>query len=195
MKYLFLVCIVILQSCVSSLPAEDIGQIRSGKSFNRLGEYVIGPGDTLQILVQNEESLTGTFVVSPQGSLKLPIVGEVPASGKSTKDLAINLRQRLRRYVKNPVVSVQSGPIGITVYFTGETAKKGPVRLQGRRNLLEAISTAGGLTTFASERIILIRNQGNGVKKRYATTYEDILLGRNNLYFLYLEDGDYIHAE
>ena len=96
---LFMTCSWLV-SCALSIPARDISVIRSGKSFNRLGEYLISPGDSLGITVLGEASLTGVFSVSQKGFLSLPIVGEFRAAGYSTTDLTKRLKTRLRAVLR-----------------------------------------------------------------------------------------------
>ena len=189
-------CIFFLNvSCAFTYPAKDIDEIKSGKSFNRLGEFIISPGDTLNIITPGEQQMTGSFMVSPSGYLKLPLVGEVRATGISAADLGKKLTTRLKSYVKNPRVVVELQPRPIIVYFTGETGAKGPVTLNGKVNLLKALSQSGGLTEFASGRLILMRDVGPLTKERYEIYYDDIMEGRKNLDFFFLEDQDILHAE
>ena len=185
----------LMTGCTLSIPADPISAIRSGQSYNRLGEYLVTPGDTLLLNVRGEESLTGSFVVNPQGNLSLPLLGEVPVAGQSLTDLQKNLSTKLKKYIKNPNLSIQLTDSRTTVFMSGEIQSLGPLLIREKTNLLQAIAQAGGLSDFASGRLVLMRDRGTEMKGRYEVEYDDLLSGDGNLDFFYLENGDIIHAE
>ena len=98
--------------------------------------------------------------------------------------------------MKYPKVSVSIVSFGsMRVFLLGEVKKVGAVELQGKTNIMQAVSMAGGLTDFATGRIVLIRNQSNNTAKRYSTTWDDVLDGKFSLDFKYLESGDTLYLE
>lgn len=69
-------------------------------------EYVIGPGDQLNVFVWRNPELSINVPVRPDGRLSLPLVEDVVAIGKTPSQLARELEQRLSKYIKEPVVTV-----------------------------------------------------------------------------------------
>ena len=168
----------------------------AGGTFNRVGDYVISANDQVSIKVYGQDSLTGTYVVSSSGIVTFPIIGFVPAAGLTSLQLTERLQKALKPFVKNPLVTIAiAGKDSYTIYFSGEVAKPGSATLQTRTTILQGIALAGGLTRYASGRIVLLRTDQTGSVRRYATTYFKILAGRDGLDRLVLERGDIVHAE
>ena len=121
--------------------------------------YTIGDGDVLDILVWREPDLSRDVVVRPDGKISFPLAGEIPAAGSTFSQLEKELTQRLRRYLKYPVVSVSLKKIGgKKVIVLGQVRSPGVYSVSGRRTVLEAIAQARGFTNDAvPSSIILIR--------------------------------------
>ena len=82
-------------------PAESVSVGPAGSP-----DYVIGPGDNVQIFVWRNEELSSTVPVRPDGRITTPLVEDLPAAGKTPSQLARAMEQALAKYVKNPVVTV-----------------------------------------------------------------------------------------
>ena len=126
--------------------------------------YVLGPND--QILVrapQAEEINERPFRIDAEGFINLPLVGRVRAGGLTVQELEAELVKRLREYIREPQVIVtmvqfRSEP----VFFVGAFAHPGIYPLQGRRTLVEMLSSIGGLQPNASRRIKVTRRAEYG---------------------------------
>jgi len=70
------------------------------------GEYLIGPGDSLQIFVWDHADLSTTVQVRPDGKISTPLVEDLEASGKTPTALARDIERVLSEYVRSPVVTV-----------------------------------------------------------------------------------------
>src|SRR5215470_3031458 len=84
-------------------------------------EYRVGPGDKLRIEVYRDQQLSQSLQVRPDGKITLPLIGDVPAAGSTSRELAGTLTERLKEYVKEPVVTVivaETTPP--TIYVMGE---------------------------------------------------------------------------
>src|SRR3954470_11860330 len=68
--------------------------------------YTIGPSDTLLISVWKEPDLTATLPVRPDGMISVPLLDDVKAAGLTPMELAASLREKLKRYVADPRVTV-----------------------------------------------------------------------------------------
>ena len=185
-----------LTGCAPTIPAQDMSQAMAGGTFNRVGDYVISANDQIAVKVYGQDALSGTYVVSPSGVLTFPLAGFVPAAGQTSFQLTERLTKALRPYVRNPAVTVSVvGRDSYQVYFSGEFQKPGAVVLAARTTLVQGIALAGGLTKGASGRIVLLRQDASGVVRRYATSYYNILSGKDQTDRLTLERGDVLHAE
>jgi polysaccharide export outer membrane protein len=154
--------------------------------------YVIGGNDELTITVWREPTLSGTFLVRPDGMISIPLVGDVQAAGLTPLHLADQITAKLKKYVQDPNVSVVVAQIhSKIVYMIGEVGKTGPVAMTPDMTLLEAISSAGGLTEFANKKKIYILRDEGGKRQRIPVHYKEALAGNLSL-DLPLKPGDTI---
>lgn len=127
--------------------------------------YVFGPDDLISINVFGVPELNTRVRVSGQGTITLPLIGEVKVSGLTAAKLENYLAEILeKQYLKNPQVSVfineyQSRKISVL----GAVVTPGSFEMRGRETLLQAISQAGGLTPQASGRVIVISGESSQV--------------------------------
>ena len=116
-------------------------------------EYVIGPLDTVNIIVWRNPELSMTVPVRPDGKVTTPLVDDLPALGKTPTTLARDIEKALGKYIRDPVVTVVVttfvGPSSEQIRVIGEATK--PQILAFRRNmtLLDVMIAVGGLTDFA----------------------------------------------
>ena len=112
----------------------------------------ITPLDRLKVSVFREPEVSvDDILVDESGHIVLPLVGAMPAAGKSTEDLAADIAAKLRQYLRNPQVSVsvkQAASRRITV--AGSVVQPGIYPLEGRTTLLQAVSLARGPSQVAS---------------------------------------------
>lgn len=186
-----------LTSCFFRIPAEDISQLQAGKTFDRQGAYLIGPNDELDIAVFGEEGLTGRYTVSPAGMLNFRLVTPFNVTGMSPAQVTKRLESALAGIVKRPRVTVAlNATRSFNVYFSGQVGRVGSVSLTTETTFLQALTLAGGVTPFATGRIILIRQVGDTKKvRRFSFRYEDVLTGEKFLDTVTLESGDVLYVE
>ncbi len=140
--------------------------------------YHIGVDDLVQVSVWHNPELSATIPVRPDGKISLPLVGDVPAGGRTPEEVAADVKQRLETYVRDPQVAViltelRSHEYLSRVRVTG--AVRQPVSITYRQGMtvLDAVLAAGGPTEFAaSDRTELYRKNGGG------TTTFDVQLGK-----------------
>ncbi len=137
--------------------------------------YVIGPGDTLHIGVWQNPDLSTDVQVRPDGRISAPLVEGMEAAGLTPDELAANIRTRIAKYLRDPVVTVVvsnfHGAVGQQVSIVGAAAR--PQSLPYRKNMtvLDAMIAVGGLSPYASgNSAVLIR--GN---KHYSLRLDDLL--------------------
>jgi polysaccharide export outer membrane protein len=154
--------------------------------------YVIGASDVLTVTVWKEPALSGNVLVRPDGMISMPLLGDVQASGLTPLQLAGQITTKLKKFAQDPNVSVVISAIhSKVVYLLGEVAKKGSVEMTSGMTLLEAISSAGGLTDFANTKKIYILRDESGTHQKIPVHYKDALKGNSTLN-LVLKPGDTI---
>ena len=142
--------------------------------------YVIGAGDTLNIIVARNPELSMSVPVRPDGKISAPLVDEMLAQGKTSVQLARELEAQLKKYVRDPIVTViVTGVVGSyseQVRVVGEAAR--PQFLPYRQNmtLLDVMIAVGGLTDFAAgnKATIMRTTEGN---KQYSVRLRDLIKG------------------
>lgn len=142
-------------------------------------EYLIGPGDMLQIFVWREPELSTGVPVRPDGKISTPLVEDLVAVGKTPSQLAREVEARLREYIRSPQVNIivtnaQSAFSKITVI--GKVAKPGAVPYRDGMTVLEVVSAAGGLAPFAAgNRSKLVRKDDKGNTKETRVKLDDLV--------------------
>jgi polysaccharide export outer membrane protein len=140
--------------------------------------YVIGREDVIEISVWKEADLSASLPVRPDGNISMPLLHDVPAAGFTPMQLAADIGERLKKFIQDPQVSVVVKAVNSQrVFLLGEVAHPGSVNLTAGMTVLQALSSAGGLTQFAnSKRIYVLRNE-QGVQSKIAFRYKDALKG------------------
>jgi polysaccharide export outer membrane protein len=128
-------------------------------------EYLLGPGDVVDIVVFGDSDLTRTVTIRADGMISLPLVGEIPSLGLTPSQLADKIAGVLKPYFKEPRVTVtlsQARPV--KVYLVGEVKSPGSYDMKPGWTVVEAIAQAGGLTEKANlKKSVLIRRTANTV--------------------------------
>lgn len=141
--------------------------------------YVIGPGDTMEIFVWGNEELSTTAIVRPDGKLTTRLVEDLEASGKTSTELAREIEKVYAEYVRQPVVSViVNGFAGVPeqqVRVVGEAAQPTAVPFKQHMTLLDLMIAVGGMTEFAAgNRSVLVRTE-NGRQASQRLRLDDLL--------------------
>jgi len=129
--------------------------------------YRLGPGDALQIDVLGD--VWGTkdvkpepLVISPDGYIYFPLVGEVKAEGLSVTELTDRLTVGLSQYLRHPRVTVNLVKLRTTrVYVLGEVQKPGLYELEKEHRLLDAVAIAGSYTKDAAKKKVFVIRKNN----------------------------------
>lgn len=130
-----------------------------------VGAYRIGPRDVVAIRVFEEAQLDGDFRVNEDGTIRLPLVGNVLAEGLTEEELAARLKEVLeegllqRASVSAEVTEFRSRPISVL----GAVRQPGSLNYPGRLTLIEALTAAGGLSGSQGTSIHVLRRAANGL--------------------------------
>lgn len=123
-------------------------------------DYKLGVGDKVRIIVYNEPTLSGEFAVSDAGTLSLPLIGDVPANGRSVREIIANVEQLLGDgYLKQPKVSLDVLTYR-PFYILGEVAKPGEYPYSTGLTVMNAVARAEGFTYRANKRKVFIKHAG-----------------------------------
>lgn len=146
--------------------------------------YIIGPGDELEIFVWGNAELSTSIDVRPDGKITTRLVEDLPASGKTPTELARAIEEAYSEYVRSAVVSVilDGNPIGVPsqqVRVVGEATEPLRVSYTKHMTLLDLMITVGGLTEFAAGNKSVLIRYTSGSQEIYKLRIEDLL-----------EDGD-----
>jgi polysaccharide export outer membrane protein len=123
--------------------------------------YTLGPDDTISIRVVDAEEVSDRGLrIPPSGSINLPLVGRLEIAGKTVEGVEKELTTRLKPYIRNPevtvnIVELRSQPISVI----GSVNTSGVQQLQGRKTLVEVLSSAGGVRTDAGYSVKITRQK------------------------------------
>jgi len=133
--------------------------------------YRIGPLDVLDISVFRVPELSKTVQVAATGTINLPLVGEMPAAGRTAQDIERDLTKRLgAKYLQSPQVNVNIKEYNSQrVTIDGAVKKPGVYPIRGNATLLQMIATAEGLTETAQTDIAVFRDRDG---KRLAAKFD-----------------------
>jgi polysaccharide export outer membrane protein len=142
-------------------------------------DYLIGPGDTVNIIVWRNPEVSMSVPVRPDGKITTPLVEDLPAAGKTSTELARDIEKALAKFIQQPVVTVVVtnfiGNYSEQIRVIGQAAK--PQALSYRRDmtLMDVMIAVGGMTEFAAgNRTSLIRNV-NGKQERFTVRLDDLI--------------------
>jgi polysaccharide export outer membrane protein len=156
-------------------------------------DYIIGPGDVLDISVWKVADLTKMVTVLPDGKIAFPLVGQLAAAGKTVDQLSRELEKKLLKFVPDVDLSlVVQNVNSMMVYVIGRVNNPGRFLLNSNVNVLQALALAGGLNAFAEEGKIKIFRQEGKATEIIRYNYKDVTkrndLGQN----IILKRGDVI---
>lgn len=157
-------------------------------------EYIIGPGDKLNIFVWRNPELSLSVDVRPDGRLSIPLVEDVVAIGKTPTQLARELEQRLSKYIKEPVVTVIAqgfiGPFNEQVRIIGEASQPRAVPYRTDMTVLDAMIEVGGLTRYAAGNDSIIVRTAGGRQQTYSVHLDDLIKDGDVASNVALQPGD-----
>lgn len=152
------------------------------------GAYKIQPGDALQVEVLEDPNLNRTVLVLPDGTISFPLVGSVPAGGRSINALKSSLAASLAsNFNTQPTVFVSIASVApvtavtgtviaptIDIFVMGEVNTPGKLSATPGVTILQALAEAGGLNAFAAQKRIELRRADSetGVMTRYLYNYQ-----------------------
>jgi len=140
--------------------------------------YIIGPGDQLNILVWRNPDLSTTVPVRPDGKISVALVDDLPAMGKDPTTLSRDIEKVLAKYVREPIVTVIVlgfvGPYSEQIRVIGEAAHPQALPYKQNMTLLDVMIIVGGITDFADGNNAKIVRASDG-NRIYSVRLKDLL--------------------
>lgn len=142
-------------------------------------QYLIGPGDSLQIFVWRNPEVSQGVTVRPDGKITTPLVEDLPATGKTPTALARDIEKVLENYIRQPIVTVMVGggvgPYTEQVRVIGQATKPQALNYRERMTLLDLMIEVGGTTEFAAGNDSYILRVVDGKPSQYRVRIDDLL--------------------
>lgn len=158
--------IAVLTSCSSGRPTYKASEIPETISSNS-SDYAVGPGDTLQIFVWDHEDLSTEVQVRPDGKISTPLVEDLQAAGRTPTQLARDIENILKEYIRTPVVTVIMqgfvGEGGQQIRVVGQAAAPSALQFKQGMTVLDVMIAVGGLSEFAAgNKAKIVRKTADG---------------------------------
>lgn len=157
--------------CSSYLPAPSLA---ASSDYN----YIIGPGDNVNIVVWRNPELSMSVPVRPDGKITAPLVEDLVAMGKDSSTLARDIEGALGKYIRDPVVTVIVtgfvGPYSEQIRVVGEAAKPQTLAYKQNMTLLDVMIVVGGLTDFSDGNATTLLRTAEG-NKQYSVRVGDLI--------------------
>lgn len=171
---------ILLILAVSACAAQNQASNVAPKSLADAPEYIIGPQDELDVFVWQNPDLSVTVPVRPDGRISTPLVDDMMAATKTSRQLARDMEKVLSKYVKDPLVTVTvktfNGPYNQQIRIVGQAAEPKAIPYRNEMTVLDAMIAVGGMTEFAAgNRSVIVRKE-NGVEKSYNVRLSDLLV-------------------
>jgi len=164
---------------------------------SKLGEYLIGPEDTVSINVWKNPELSVIVPVRPDGKISMPLIGDILAAGYTPEAVSDAIQRKLESYVRNPnvtlmITGLQSHEYLTRIRVTGAVTTQNSIKYRQGMTVLDAILDAGSVNEFAAPNgTKLYRKVGDKVLIKEINLGDMLFKGKleNNIY---LRPGDII---
>jgi polysaccharide export outer membrane protein len=142
-------------------------------------DYILGPGDSVDIFVWGNEELSSASSVRPDGKLTTHLVEDLQASGKTSTQLARDIEEAYSEYVRQPIVSVSVGGfVGIpeqSIRVMGEATDPKQINYKKHMTLLDVMISSGGLTEYAAGNSSVLVRMVDGKQVTYNLRLDDLV--------------------
>lgn len=155
------------------LPAPTDAQVAANP------DYLIGPGDSINIIVWRNPEVSMSVPVRPDGKITTPLVEDLPASGKTSTELARDIEKALAKFIQQPVVTVVVssfiGTYGEQIRVIGQATRPQALPYRRDMSLMDVMIAVGGTTEFAAgNRASLIRTV-DGKQQKFNVRIDDLV--------------------
>lgn len=167
-------CALVVSGC-STAPVAPPADVTAAAP----GDYLIAPGDSINIIVWRNPDISMSVPVRPDGKITTPLVEDLPAAGRTSTQLARDVEQVLAKFIQQPVVTVVvTGFVGNyneQIRVIGQAARPQALPYRRDMSLMDVLIAVGGVTEFASgNKATIIRNV-NGKQHKLPVRLDDLI--------------------
>ena len=128
--------------------------------------YRLDAGDKLRVVVYGQEGLTNTYAIDAGGAITMPLIGAVPARGRTPAGLAAEITAKLRNgYIREPSVAVEVETYR-PFFILGEVAAPGQYPYVPNMSVESAVAIAGGFSPRAKRDAVTLTHTDNSTPSR-----------------------------
>jgi polysaccharide export outer membrane protein len=142
-------------------------------------EYLIGPGDTVNIMVWRNPEVSMSVPVRPDGKITTPLVEDLPAAGKTSTELARDIEKALAKFIQQPVVTVIVtnfvGNFSEQIRVIGQATKPQALPYRRDMSLMDVLIAVGGVTEFASGNRASVIRTVDGKQQKFNVRLDDLI--------------------
>jgi len=183
----------LLASCASSSGLEY-----SKEPDPRSLEYVVGPADQIRINVWRDSELSLELRVRPDGTVTLPLLGDIKAAGRTPSQIRDDITIQLAKYVKSDAAKVTVAVVAVNSYkfsVAGNVEHPGLFSSPYFVTVLEAMAMAGGPNRFAApDHSVIVRTYSPGATRQIPIDYDTLKNGQRPEQNIVVLSGDTIYV-
>ncbi len=157
-------------------------------------DYLIGPGDNINIIVWRNPEVSMSVPVRPDGKITTPLVEDLPAAGKTSTQLARDIEGALTKFIQQPVVTVVvtgfAGMYSEQIRVIGQAIKPQSLAYRNGMSLMDVLIAVGGVSEFASGNRAQIIRTVDGKQQKLAVRLNDLLKSGDMTANLSMRPGD-----
>ena len=169
--------------------------VKELQGLKESSDYLLQPGDLVEIQVYKEEDMSRILRISTQGVIAFPLVGNIKIAGLNVSQAENKIEDKLKSYLKNPSVSLLIKEYANkTLYVLGQVKKPSsiPIPPEKTMTLLEAITSAGGFTDIAAVSKVKVLRMENGTQRSLEVDVSQITKEGNKQLDIALKPGDVV---
>ncbi|MEA2084742.1 MAG: polysaccharide biosynthesis/export family protein [Thermodesulfobacteriota bacterium] len=156
-------------------------------------DYTIKSGDVLEISIWGEQELSRKLMVLPDGKVSFPLIGDLKVADKTTAEIKALIENKIETFVPQAKATIIVMELGSLQYYVlGKVARPGSYNTSQKITVLQALALAGGVTTFAEEKEVMILRRQEFGTIALPFNYQEIKTGENLDQNIILERGDVI---
>lgn len=153
--------------------------------------YKLQPGDMIEVSVWKEPDLQRELLISPDGYISLPLLGHLRAAGHNLRTLNAAVAKKLSAFIPDPSVTVMlKQASGSRFFVMGKVNRPGAYPLNTTTSVLQALSTAGGVTVYAKSKAIKVIREGSDTAISF--NLDQVDSGKNLAQNISLKNGDVV---
>jgi len=181
-------CLLLLGGCATPTPP-------SAAALTPINpDYLIGPGDAVNIIVWRNPEVSMSVPVRPDGKITTPLVEDLPAAGKTSTALARDIEQALAKFIQQPVVTVVVtnfvGNYADQIRVIGQAARPQALPYRRDMSLMDVLIAVGGVTEFAAGNKASIVRTVEGKQEKIVVRLDDLIKDGDISANLMMRPGD-----